>query len=228
MNHSIATIGASLLCIGALTAAPPAQAQDARSTARPSEGPSNALEVKVGTAYTQGFGQLTPTQSVGDTAGGGVAVALDIDYRMAQRWSVGAQAEYAELGPHNDNASRAFASNAGVTFHVRPQSNGDPWFRLGSGYRILWSVDDHTTGTYGFQLAKATLGYDFRVDPQVAFAPIVGADVDLFAWQSGPNVRTTMPSAQVGTFIFAGLQGRFDVAAKGAPPSVTQPEASAR
>ena len=147
---------------------------------------------------------------------------------MTHHWSLGAQAEYAELGPRNDNASRAFASNAGVTFHVRPQSNGDPWIRLGSGYRILWSVDDHTTGTYGFQLAKATVGYDFHVDPQVAFSPSSAQTSILFAWQYGPNVRTAMPSAQVGTFVFAGLQGRFDVAARRAPQAVTQPEASAR
>lgn len=230
MRNTIATASAGLLCVAALGATTTARAQEEAWRPRTLEAPAHALELKAGTGYAQGWGQLSPTQSIPDAAGGGIGVTIDVDYRFAHSWSAGAQGEYDELGPRNDNASRAIAGNVGVTFHVRPDSSADPWVRLGSGYRLLASVDGDSVITHGFELAKATIGYDFRVDRQVAFAPVIGADVDLFGWQYLYAVHslTTMPRAQVGSFVFAGLQARFDIGGFAHPESESATAAAAR
>jgi hypothetical protein len=187
--------------------------------------PTNSFELKVGAAYTQGFGMLTPRQSILDVAGAGIAADLDLDYRADPHVSVGVQGEYQEFANNttNNTASRGFAGNIGVTFHGNPASRGDPWLRFGTGYRLLWNVDPtNTVGgqftnvgqtqlVHGFEVGKLILGYDIRVDPQVALAPAVGADLNIFAWQLQNGVSTTLSTAQVGMYVFAGLQGRFDI-----------------
>lgn len=59
---------------------------------------------------------------------------------------------------------------------------------------------------HGFELASAKVGYDVRLTEDFAFAPIVGADLNLFLWE-GPAATG---SAEGATFVYAGVQGRFD------------------
>jgi hypothetical protein len=215
MTRTIATGGAAALAgIAVLAIATTARAQEERRALLPPEAPRSALEVALGSGYTQGLGQLTPSQRVGDVSGGGVAVALDVDYRVQPRWSLGLQAEYDELDPHNDTWARGFASNAGVTYHARPRSGADPWLRLGMGYR-MFGDNWEKMFVHAFEVARATIGYDVRVDTHVAFAPVVGADVDLFAWRYAftDHVLSEFARPQVGAFVFAGVQARFDVGA---------------
>jgi hypothetical protein len=176
--------------------------------------PANALELKLGTGYTEGFGRIAPSQSIPDVAGGGLGVDVDVDYRVDPRWSLGIQGEYQEFTNEVDMAARGLASNVGFTYHALPQLRGDPWLRLGTGYRLLWQVNPPGAPTrvvHGLELAKATVGYDVRVTEDVALAPAVGADLNLFLWQDQNGLNTALSSAQVGMFVFAGLQGRFDV-----------------
>jgi hypothetical protein len=204
---------------GMLAIAPAAQAQEEGAMSRPLAAPSNALELKVGAGYTQGFGSLTPTQRILDVAGAGLGVDADVDYRVAPRWSLGIQGEYQEFNANqNANAgARGLAGNVGVTYHAMPFVHGDPWLRLGTGYRMLWSVDPvggvPTTLVHGFELGKATFGYDIRASSGVAIAPVVGADLDLWAWQEQNGVNTALSTARVGMYVFAGMQARFDVGA---------------
>jgi peptidoglycan-associated lipoprotein len=65
---------------------------------------------------------------------------------------------------------------------------------------------------HGFEPIAAKAGYDIRVTPDVAVAPFVGADLNVFVWQSLNNTsNTALHKAQLGTFLYAGLQGRFDI-----------------
>jgi hypothetical protein len=179
--------------------------------------PTNAFELKIGTEYTQGFGLLTPSQSIHDVAGAGLGAHLDLDARVDPYWSIGVQGEYQEFNANTNTNSgaRGLAGNVGVTWHTMPFVVGDPWIRLGTGYRMLWSVDPTNGGptqlVHGFELAKATIGYDLRATPGVALAPVIGADIDLFTWQYQGGTGTALSSAQVGMFVFGGLQARFDV-----------------
>jgi hypothetical protein len=47
----------------------------------------------------------------------------------------------------------------------------------------------------------------------------VGADLNLFVWQTQNGVTSNLLSPRFGTFLFAGVQGRFDVAGQRAPSS---------
>jgi hypothetical protein len=215
MQHVMARLGcAGLVCAGALSFGSGARAEEANYFERGVPAPSHALELKVGTSYTQGFGMIAPGRSIRDTAGAGIGVDLDADYRANPTWSVGVQGEYQEFANELNTAARGMAANVGVTFHAMPYSRGDAWLRLGTGYRLLWSVNppgEPNALRHGFELAKATIGYDVRVSSDVALSPVVGADLNLFVWEDQNGANRTLASAQVGTFIFAGLQGRFDI-----------------
>ncbi len=147
-------------------------------------------------------------------AGAGIGVNLDIDYRMSSHASFGVAGQYQEFSSENNTAARGAMGNLGFTFHGAPFRRADPWLRIAAGYRLLWSVHPTsgapTTLVHGFEIAALNLGYDFRLSEGVAIAPMIGADLTLFVWEHAGNFSRALPSAQVGTFVFAGLQGRFD------------------
>jgi len=181
------------------------------------EAPSHTLELRIGTGYTQGFGLLASSQSIDAVAGPGIGIDAAADYRFDPRWSIGLQGEYQEFAPITSatRAARGAAGNVGFTYHASPFTRADPFFRFGTGYRLLWEVDPvggaPTALVHGAELATATVGYDVRSSPGIAIAPVVGADLDLWAWQEQNGANVPLRPAQVGTYLFAGVQGRFDV-----------------
>jgi hypothetical protein len=214
-------LAVALLSAAAIASTSAVRAQE---TPYPQQGfaaPTNTFELKLNAGYTQGFGNITPGTSILDVGSAGLGLNIDADYRANPNWSLGLQGEYQEFVSNRSTTNgsagaRGFAGNVGATYHVMPQMRGDPWIRLGTGYRGLWRVSSSalpTMLTHGFELGKATVGYDLRVSPQVAIGPQVGADLSLFLWryQTGANVQLSSP--QVGTFVFAGIQGRFDMSA---------------
>jgi hypothetical protein len=216
MRHTLALVGAALLGVGALGWGASAHAQERGENYMQNRvaAPKNAFEVQVGTGYTQGFGMVAPRIGIASLAGAGFAGDLGLDYRVNPYWSIGVQGEYQEYTNERNAAARGAAGNVGVTLHAEPTNRGDPWLRIGTGYRGLWSVNPPgapTTLLHGFQLAKAQLGYDIRVSPGVAIAPTAGVDVTLFNWQQQSGVNTRLSSSQIGSFVFAGLNGRFDM-----------------
>jgi hypothetical protein len=214
MRHTIALFGAALLGASALVWAPGARAQERSYLRQPVPAPNNALELKVGTSYTQGFGRVAPMRSISDVAGVGIGVNVDADYRVNSLWSMGVQGEFQEFANGRNSAARGVAANVGPTFHARPLLRGDPYLRLAGGYRLLWDVSppgEFSALRHGFEIAKATLGYDVRISDAVAISPQVGADVNLFVWQSRAGVSASLTSPQWGMFVFAGVQGRFDL-----------------
>jgi peptidoglycan-associated lipoprotein len=127
-----------------------------------------------------------------------------------------------------DNTSaRGLATNIGATYHFLPSRRGDPWARLGTGYRFLWEngptgAPNITVLRHGFEAATAKIGYDFRVGEDVALAPFVGADLNVFAWQEANSATVTMSKAQVATFLYGGVQARFDLGGTRTAPAVAQ------
>jgi hypothetical protein len=179
--------------------------------------PSNTLELRIGTGYTQGFGLLASSQSIDAVAGPGIGINGAVDYRFDPRWSLGLQGEYQEFAPHTSTAAAASgaAGNVGFTYHASPFTRGDPFVRIGTGYRLLWDLDPPggapSAIVHGFVPATATVGYDFRSSPAFAIAPVVGADLDVWTWQEHNGTNVPLHPAQVGTYFFAGMQGRFDL-----------------
>jgi hypothetical protein len=194
----------------------PAEPQEMRWE-RQLPAPDNNFELKVGAGYTQGFGMAVPGRGIPNVAGAGVGVPVDLDWRTSPRWSWGLQGEYQEFANELNTAARGLVGNLGVTYHSSPFTTSDVWLRLAAGYRLLWSVDPPgapTTLIHGFEIAKLTVGWDIRMSSGVAIAPTVGADVNLFLWETAAGRTIAMRSAQAGSFLFAGIQARFDAGPK--------------
>jgi hypothetical protein len=111
------------------------------------------------------------------------------------------------------SAARGAVGAVDVTYHFNPYQRLDPWMRVGTGYRFLWEVHNapgRTYGYHGFDWARLAVGADMRVSEDVAIAPVLGADLNTFVWKVG---APQAPITDLGTsvFVYAGLQGRFDV-----------------
>ena len=216
MRHTIALFGTALLGLGAVTSGSKAYAQEEPYFNQPLRAPSNAFELQLSTGYTQGLGNIAPNRPIIDVAGAGIGFTADVGYRANPWVSVGLEGQYQAFNAENSSSAQGLDANIGVTLHAMPESRGDPWLRLATGYRFLWQANP--TGPFGFAQTNTTnmfhgfdtingrIGYDIRASDTVALSPFVGADLQTFVWENS----TSLSPAQLGTFLYAGLQGRFD------------------
>jgi hypothetical protein len=175
--------------------------------------PSRAFELTVGGSYTQGFGMLQKGIGIADVAHAGAGVDIGLRHRATPHFSWGLDGQYFEMSPTRGPSARGVSAGLDFTFHGAPFEVLDPWIQFGPGYRMIWqgTTMGPTMMTHGIQLARVAIGIDLNTGENVAFGPVVGGDLDVFMWQSrggGPTVEITDP--KLSTFIFAGLQGRFD------------------
>lgn len=197
-----------------------AQESDVGYMRAPVRGPRNALEIGVSAGYTQGFGNLEAGESVRDTANAGAGFGLNIDHRVVPSFSYGLDGTFQQFDV-NDRVGggtdvRGMTVGAHGTFHLAPYQRIDPTITLGTGYRMLWQApegDNNNILTHGIQLAKLNLGLDIRVSDSVALGPMGGADLNLFMWRNpeGSAGNARVEDTGVSTFVYAGVQGRFDV-----------------
>jgi hypothetical protein len=176
--------------------------------------PTRALELSVGTGYTQGFGMLAKGVGMPDVVRPGIAFDLGAAYRIDPHWAIGLTGQYQELTSERATGARGLTSGVAAAYHFAPYVRSDPWLQLGAGYRLLWETNNApatTVLTHGFQLAKLTAGLDVRFTEDVAVSPVVGADLNVFLWQDAGN-SVAISDPRVNTFVFAGVQGRFDIA----------------
>jgi hypothetical protein len=79
----------------------------------------------------------------------------------------------------------------------------------------MWLTPDigKNTSLTGLELVRLQLGLDFRMSPDVAIAPVIGADASLFLSQNGPLQTgfSNIGDPRVNFFVFGGLQARFDI-----------------
>lgn len=187
----------------------------------------NALELSVGSGYAQGFGSLKSGVGMPSVATGGLGIDLGVGYRIDPGWAVLWSGQYQELTPERTGGARGFTMSIAAQYHFAPVKRVDPWVEAGAGYRFLW--EDPSVGptllSHGWQLARVRAGIDLRADEHVAFGPVVGADATMFLFQDGPDVSTYISDPRLSTFIFAGVQGRFDI---GGSTSATTPTVSRR
>jgi peptidoglycan-associated lipoprotein len=109
-------------------------------------------------------------------------------------------------------AARGVTAGIAATYHFDPYTRLDPWLELGTGYRMLWEdarLPASNLLSHGFELARARVGIDVRVSPEVAIAPVVGADLNVFTFQDW-TTSSNIADPRLSTFVFGGLQGRFD------------------
>ncbi len=179
---------------------------------------SNAFELTLASGYAQGFGTLQPGIGVPAVANAGVGIDASVGYRVDPHYSLSVGGEYQGLNTERDESSvYGAAVVVAIAYHVSPSSRVDPWLQLGSGYRMLWLVPASpapTTLLVGPELVRLRFGLDLRVSPDVAVAPVIGADATLFVFRDAVT-SDAIANPKLSTFVFAGLQGRVDIGGSG-------------
>ena len=182
--------------------------------------PANALEIGVATGYTQGVGPIGGgMQDVEDLSRAGGAVELDAMYRINPTFAVGAYGSFSTYatGDHLSDQTDVFGATAGIqaAAHLRPERSVDPWVSLGAGWRGLWFSPESgkNTALQGLELARLQIGVDYRINKDVAIAPVIGGCLNMFVSEDSPmTTKYTEISDKKANFIgFAGLSGRFDL-----------------
>jgi len=214
------TAVAAVLAGSTLAAAQPGAFSEESKTGywdRSVEAPAEVLELTVSTGYVQGIGQ--PRRGVSDLSGAlgpGASLDLGVGYRPSARWMLGASGSYqfysrAELD--DDSLAHGATGRLDATYHFNPFARLDPWARAGVGYRMLHHrlSKGHDELLHGLQLLSVTTGLDVRMQRDVAFAPILGADLDLFLWDRTESVE----APRLNAFVYLGVQGRFDIGGPG-------------
>lgn len=174
--------------------------------------PRDALELSLGTGYTQGFGSAARGVGLPSIATAGVGFDLGIGWRITEHWAVLWTGEYQAFTAERSEAASGITNTLGVQYHFAPTSKTDPWAELGAGYRYLWESDRYGTTVqwHGWQLVHVRLGLDIRTNEGIAFGPVIGADATQFRWEDLPYYSVYIHDARLSTFIYAGVQGRFD------------------
>lgn len=185
--------------------------------------PSKAFEIGVNGVYTQPFGDISQGRDFGDLAKAGGGVGLSLGYRASPYFSVegvgafheSTVADASELSGTTTDI-RGVHTGIQTTIHMVPYGSVDPYLSLGVGYRMLWIATEGAPNIlmHGVQAGSAKLGVDFRVSPDVAIGPMMGADLNVFLFDDGPGEPdddAVLDDPRPSTFIFAGLGGRFDM-----------------
>ncbi len=178
-----------------------------------------SVELTIGTGYEQGFGKIVNNQpTLTDIGQAGGALEASVGYRLIPQLTLGVYGSGGifSRGDSVDSSANLYTATAGIKadWHFIPAGQEfDPWVSLGTGWRGYWLNDTQgTTSSHGWEIAKLEVGLDYRVDRAVALGPVVGGDVTTFFSQSAPGTSfESISSPQVSTFIFAGVQGRFDI-----------------
>jgi hypothetical protein len=177
----------------------------------------NALELGIATGYSQGGGDLGGGMAnLEDIAGAGVAVEIDLGYRVFPNLTLGVYgtfAGYAQGDLISNTAVLGGTAGLQAAWHFRPEMSLDPWVSVGGGWKALWLEPDSgdRTSLQGFDLARVQIGLDYRVTPDLAIAPVVGGSLGLYVGQNTPmsDGYSEIEDKEVNFTGFAGLSGRF-------------------
>ncbi len=188
--------------------------------------PSNAFEIQVTSGYAQGFGPRIPARGNLPSTSldrPGMGAGLGLAYRATPHASVGLVGTYSMQDSAGGAQLRNATTSIDATYHANPFQRLDPFLSLGTGYRMMWDKPSNGRETFahGFQLARAAVGVDVRLNKDIAIAPTIGGDLDMFLWRSGTGASTaTIQNPKVNGYLFAGVSGRFDLGGRRvAPPS---------
>lgn len=197
----------------------------------------HALELSIGTGYAEGFGNVGATQrSLQDLSAAGGAVQLGIGYRIVPHLSLGVYGSGSAFahGGNVDRSTNLQSWTAGVEagWHFLPASQMDPVVSLGTGWRAygITTTTRGNTWQHGLELARLQVALDYRLTPEIAISPVIGADATLFLteWAPGDTNYQPIASPNVNTFVFAGLLGRFDIPTRTSENLTAEAEASDR
>jgi hypothetical protein len=188
-------------------------------TGAPAPPANKAVELTIGTGYTQGFGNVAPgIPSLTDESTAGGQVQLGVAYRFMPEFALGVYGSGAEFGrgATADTNANIFGATFGIQadWHFMPRSAADPWVSLGTGYRGYWeNLPSGGLSRHGLELAKVQVGLDARLSQTVSVGPVIGADASIYLSQSLPTETSyySITSPNVNAYLFGGVMGRFDI-----------------
>lgn len=218
---AIAAGAVAVLC-GSVAAAQDFEGEVPPSYLRsPLGAPANALELGLNLGYAQGFGDIGSERRLRDVAGPGAGVGVKLVYRAVPKVGLGLTSRYEQYtaqGAEQGGADvRGVTLGAEASFHLAPFERVDPVISLGSGYRALWTAAPPGvrggTVTHGIELGRLQAVIDVRMSDSVALGPTIGGGLNLFLWENteGSTLGWEVPGRRVNSFVFAGLEGRFDL-----------------
>jgi hypothetical protein len=218
---SAATVAAFVTMVGSVASAQQKdQPQESGHTGKDLGAATHSLELTIGTGYAQGLGNVGDGQlALTDVAQAGGSIQAGVGYRVIPQLTLGVYGSGSMYGRGGqvDGSTNIYSATTGVeaTYHILPAASElDPWVSLGTGWRGYWEhADQGTTSMHGWQIAKLQVGLDYRIDKAIAIAPVVGADMTTFFTQATPASSgwESISSPKVNAFLFAGVQGRFDI-----------------
>jgi outer membrane protein W len=208
-----------MIVIAAALLGGPVFAQEIQSTPKsPPSAANRALEITLGAGYAQGLGDIGASQpSLTDVSSAGGELTLGVGYRFDPNFLVGVYGSGSKYATGNlTGGADIWSATAGVhaNYHFLPTSQWDPWIGLGSGWRGHWVNNSGATDSrHGWDIAKLTAGVDYRVAPEFAISPYVGAGLTTFLTQelAGQTTFSNINSPNVNVWLFGGVQGRFDL-----------------
>jgi outer membrane protein len=181
-------------------------------------GPRLALRSGVAVPFGPAY---TASGALSDTITGYVPLRVDVGYRIARRFYIGANAELATILP---NQCPAGASCSGThirfgvmaAYHYLPASLVDPWIGVGMGYERLTvsRTVDGTTGEIsasGLELVDLELGMDLRLWRSFRFGPVVSGALGQYTRIAINGVPTSDFDAAPHAWVLVGLRGAYDL-----------------
>ena len=214
------TVATIILIGGVASAEDKDQAQESSGRSSRLGAATHSAELTIGTGYAQGFGKAGSGEpSLTDVGKAGGGVQAGVAYRLYPQLALGVYGSWAIYGRGDqaDPTGNEYSATAGVQgdWHFLPAGyEFDPWVSLGSGWRGYWETADRgTTAMHGWEIAKLQVGVDYRIVKAVAVSPVVGVDLTTFFTKSTPDTQAfhSISSPDVSAFLFAGVQGRFDI-----------------
>jgi hypothetical protein len=219
-NASLFAVSLTSLLAGSVAYADDTDSLDAGNFDHHVAAPQNAVELGIAAGYTQGAGPIGGAmQHVEDVSRAGGAVELDAMYRINPLFAVGVYGSFSQYSTGDQISSQTdvLGATAGIqaALHMRPDRSVDPWVSVGTGWRGMWLSPESgkNTSLQGLELARLQIGTDYRINENVAIAPVIGGSVNMFVSEDSPMTTklTELDDKKVNFIGFAGLAGRFDL-----------------
>jgi hypothetical protein len=223
--------GSILTAIACAAVAAPARAELERGRSyftEPVRAAASAFELSIENHYSQGVGLSAQGVRATDLTREGIGLGLMAGYRISPAILLGFAARYDQFAPGeelvNPGNGHGWVAGPTIFYHFNPSGRVDPWWLGGIGYRMLWAAGEtpgHQELWRGFELARAVIGTDLRLDDHVALGPFFGADISMFGWRDVEGAGTAaIRGKRPEVFFEAGLQARIDFETSERPPAI--------
>lgn len=192
----------------------------------------SGLELTVGVGFQAGAGYVYKNGpradgtvgdvKLSDVANGGLAVLLDVGYRVNPSWYVGVYGQYTKVLTKNNPYScpdtfecstNALRLGPNVQYHFSPDATFDPFLGLGFGIVLLNSTIEGSVPTpvpganvaldidskiRGPEFVNVTVGGKWRLSNSLSFGPYLTGTYARYTVRAG-TTTTTLPPALGGT-----------------------------